>query len=278
MIRIVVDSASDYCQEDLKAKQIDLIPISITIGENEYMDGVNLQRDELYQIMESTGEFPKTSQPSPQTFLELFKGAKESGDSVIYSTRSSALSGTYQSALLAKNMADYDQIYLIDSLSATYTIKVMADYACRLRDEGETAEVIVQKIESLKSHVKVIAALDTLEYLKRGGRIGAAAAAIGELVNIKPLITLSKEGNITVLGKCMGRNKAISTLVKHIQDTELDSDFPIYTIYSYGTDNCRKFTEKLTAAGYAIEDCMQIGPTIGTHIGPEAFGAIFVTK
>ena len=104
---------------------------------------------------------------------------------------SSALSGTYQSAVLAKNMVEYDSIYLIDSLSATYTIKIMADYACTLREKGYTAHEIIQAVENLKSRVKVLAALDTLEYLGRGGRISKTAAAIGDLANIKPIITIN---------------------------------------------------------------------------------------
>ena len=194
MIRIVVDSSSDYPIDQLRQKNMEIIPISISLGEKTYIDGVDLKLDNLYKIIDETGDFPKTSQPSPQAFLDLFKDAKEKGDSVICILLSSELSGTCQTAFLARQMADYENIFIIDSLSATFTIKVMADYACRLRSEGASAPEIAKKVEALKSRVRVIAALDTLEYLSRGGRISKAAAAIGDMANIKPIITLTADG------------------------------------------------------------------------------------
>lgn len=278
MIRILIDSSSDYSLEEAKEKEIDLVSISITIGEKSYIDGVDFGRDEFYEILERTGEFPKTSQPSPQEFVDIFRDVKEKGDEMVCILLSSALSGTYQSAVLAKSMVDYEKIYLVDSLSATYAIKVLADYACKLRGEGISAEKIAEEIEKLKPNVKVAAALDTLEYLSRGGRIGKAAAVIGDMANLKPMITLTEDGQVGMLGKCLGRNKAISSILKHLQEVEIDEEFPMYTIYSYGTDNCGKFEEKLAKAGYEPEERLQIGSTIGAHIGPEAFGVIFVKK
>lgn len=278
MIRIAVDSSSDYSLEELTQKNIELVPIPITIGGKTYTEGVDLKRNDLYEMIASTGDFPKTSQPSPQAYLDLFLDAKEKGDEMIYIALSSGLSGSYQAAALAKDMADYDRIYLIDSLSATFTIKIMADYACRLRMEGVSAGEIAARVEALKTKVKVSAALDTLEYLYRGGRISKAAASIGDLANIKPIITLTEDGKIGILGKCLGKNKAISFLIKHLQKISIDPAFPVYTIYSHGTDNCSKFEEKLTADGFTLSERLQIGPTIGSHIGPEAFGIIYVVR
>lgn len=278
MIRILVDAAADYQTEELKEKNIDLIPLKVTIGDTTYLDGVDLDRNDFYRILEQSGTFPKTSQPSPQEFLDIFETVKENGDELICILLSSELSGTFQSAVLAKDMADYDKIYLVDSLSATYTIKVMTDYACRLRSEGIGAARIAQKVDALKSRVKVLAALDTLEYLSRGGRLSRTAAAIGDMANIKPIVTLTAEGKVGILGKCLGKNKAICAIKKHLQEMELDDSFPVYSIYSYGTDNCAKFEEKLEQEGCRISKRLQIGPTIGSHIGPEAFGIIFVTK
>lgn len=278
MIRILVDAAADYRAEELKEKNIDLIPLRVTIGETTYLDGVNLDRSDFYKILEDTGEFPKTSQPSPQEFLDIFEAAKEKGDELVCILLSSELSGTFQSAVLAKDMAEYDGIYLVDSLSATYTIKVMADYACKLRNEGAGAATIAREVNFLKSRVKVLAALDTLEYLSRGGRLSKTAAAIGDMANIKPIITITVDGKVGILGKCLGKNKAICAIKKHLQEMTADESFPVYSIYSYGTDNCAKFEEKLLQEGFHIDERLQIGPTIGSHIGPEAFGIIFVTK
>lgn len=276
MIRILVDSSSDYSVEEIRQKQLDLVPISITIGEKSYVDGYDMGRDEFYEILQRSDDFPKTAQPSPQAFLDIFEDVRSKGDDLICIILSSELSGTYQTAVLAKSMVDYDRIYLIDSRSATYTIKVMADYALKLRGEGLSAEEIVRRIECLKPRVKVLAALDTLEFLGRGGRISKAAAAIGDLANIKPIITVTVEGAIGILGKCLGKNKAILSIIRHMQELKVDPLFPIYTIFSYGAENCIAFEEKLHREGIQIADRLQIGSTIGTHIGPGAFGIVFV--
>lgn len=278
MIKILVDSSSEYMTEEIEANQMELIPISISMGEQSYMDGVNLDRSQFYEMLLNGKEFPKTSQPSPQAFLDIFEKAKQKGDSLVCILLSSALSGTFQSAVLAKNMVHYDEIYLIDSRSAAVPIKVMAQYACRLRDTGLSAKEIAEKVEEIKPKVRLLAALDTLEYLARGGRLSRGVAAIGDMANIKPIITLSEEGEVKVLGKALGRNKAIHNLLQHLAEFEIDTDFPIYTIYTYGTDNCSRFEEHLAEKGYSSNQRMQIGPTIGTHIGPEAFGMVFVRK
>lgn len=278
MIQILVDSSSDYSLSEIKEKNMEFVPISITIGADNYIEGQNLTRNEFYEILKSSEEFPMTSQPSPQAFLEIFRSIKERGDELICILLSSKLSGTYQSAVLAKNMADYDNIHLIDSLSATYSIKIMADYACRLREKGLSSGDIIAKIEALKARVKVIAALDTLEYLKRGGRISKAAAAIGDIANIKPVITVTEEGKVGILSKGIGKNKAAANIVKQLQEMDIDPQFPLYSIYTYGTDNCVKLETKLSDNGFHISSRLQIGATIGAHVGPEAFGAIAVEK
>lgn len=278
MIKILVDSSSDYEQEEIKEKNFEFVPISITIQEKSYLDGISIRKDEFFNILESSGEFPKTSQPSPQEFLDIFREAKENKDTVLCILLSSKLSGTYQSAQLAKNMADYEDIYIVDTLSATYLIKILADYAYELAQEGLPAKEIVSKVEALKPRLSLFAGLDTLEYLCRGGRLSKSAAAIGEFANIKPVITLTKEGAVGVLGKCLGKNKAIAQVFKHLQESKVDTDFPLYTIYSYGTDNCERFEEKLLENGYKISKRLQIGATIGAHIGPEAFGVVFVSE
>ncbi len=278
MIRILVDSSSDYTVEEIRQKGLDLIPISIAIGEKSYVDGFDMGRDEFYEILQHSNDFPKTSQPSPQAFLDIFEDVKEKGDELICILLSSELSGTFQTAQMAKNMVEYDKIYLIDSRSATYTIKIMADYALQLRNEGKPAPVIVQKIEAIKSRVKVFAALNTLEFLGRGGRISKAAAMIGDLANVKPIITLTVEGGIGILGKALGKNKAIMSIIRHIEELGIDSRFPAYTIYSYGDENCIAFEDKLHKEEIHTANRLQIGSTIGTHIGPGAFGIVFVAR
>ena len=278
MIRIIIDSSSDYSLEELERKNLELVSITINICGNSYHDIKDINRDDFYNMLLTSGEFPMTSQPSPQEFLDIFKDAKKKGDSIIVIALSSALSGTFQSATLAKNMADYDEIYLLDSLSATHGIRHMVEYAIKLRDQGMTAADIASAVEAMKSKVKILAGVDTLEYLCKGGRLSKAAAAIGELANLKPIITVTEEGSVAVAGKALGRNKAIITIVKAIQSAQIDSDFPVYSVYAYGTENTEKLEEKLENAGIHVDEMHQIGATIGTHVGPGAFGIIYVEK
>jgi DegV family protein with EDD domain len=120
--------------------------------------------------------------------------------------------------------------------------------------------------------------MDTLEYLYKGGRLSKAAAAVGEAVNLKPIITLTEEGEVGIMKKCLGKKQAVMQTKKILQDMDIDDNFPIYSIYSHGTENCEKLEEKLTKESYELKERLQIGPTIGTHIGPEAFGVIVVRK
>ena len=278
MIRIIVDSSSDYQLEELKQKNMELVPISVTIGEHSYLDGIDLNRDAFYKMLTETSDFPKTAQPSTQAFLDIFLDAKEKGDDCICILLSSGRSGTCQGACIARDMADYDNIYIIDSLAAICLIQVLAERACALRDQGYAAKDIVAEVEKLKSRVKVAAALDTLEYLYRGGRLSKTAATIGELANLKPMITITEEGTIGIIGKAIGRNKAITSLIKHVKENELDPDYPIYSLYTYGTENSEKFEERLESAEIHPAARLQVGPTIGTHIGPNAFGIMYVIK
>lgn len=278
MIRILVDSSSDYEIEEVKRKNLELIPINVTLNGKSYADGIELKKDTFFKMLVESDDFPQTAQPSPETFLNIFEDAKSKGDQIICILLSSGLSGTYQSALLVKNMIDYEGIYIVDSLTATYPIKIMADYACSLVKEGLSAPQIVEKLENIKSRVRLLAVLDTLEYLSKGGRIPKSIAAIGEIAKVKPVITVTKDGQVGVLAKCLGKKKASSHIIKTLSEIEIDTTFPVSTIYSYGTDNCEVFEQKLTQSGYNIKERAQIGSTIGAHIGPGAFGVVFVEK
>lgn len=278
MIRILVDSSADYTAEEVKSLNMELVPINITINDTNYRDGIDITKDELYQMLLDTDAFPMTAQPSPQEFLDIFEDAKEKGDSLIYLSLSSGLSGTFQSATLAKNMAEYDEIYLVDTLSATRAIRIMAEYACKLRGEGKTAAEIAAALDEFKSRIVIYAALDTLEYLYKGGRLNKATAAVGELANLKPIITVNEEGKIGVPAKALGRNKALASLTKLITEKGIDSSFPVYSIFAYGEENTEKLEQKLEASGVSITKRLQVGATIGSHIGPGAYGLIFVAQ
>lgn len=277
MIKILVDTSADYTLEEIQAQGLECVPIHITLGGNDYKDSYDLTKEGFYELLLSNEEVPTTAQPSPQAFIDVFEQAKEAGDELICILLSSKLSGTVQTANLAKNMVEYDKIHIVDSLGATHFNRILADHAQKRVKEGASAETIVTELESLRKRVRVAAAIDTLEYLYKGGRVSRAAAVIGEMARIKPMISVI-DGEVIVIGKCMGKNKAISSLLKYIEERPADPEFPIYTLYTYGTENSDVFGERFAKAGYESKECLQIGATIGTHVGPGAFGIIYVEK
>ncbi len=278
MLRILVDSSADLTLDELKEKNIELNPLNITIGETSYRDLIDISANELYELMLDGEEMPKTSQPSPQSYLDIFEDVKEKGDQMLVLTLSSSLSGTYQTANMVKDMVDYDEIYILDTLSATVGVNFLAEHAAKRRDEGADVHTIMSELEEIKPRIVVDVAVDTLEYLCRGGRVSKAAAAVGELASIKPLITVTTAGHVVVTSKAMGRNKAIATIIKTAQDLGIDENFPVYSMYAYSTDNTEKCEEKLEAAGIHCDIRKQLGSTIGAHIGPHVYGIIFVKK
>lgn len=278
MIRITIDSGSEYLPKEAQAKGIEVLPIVTNVGGNDYRDGFDLGRDEFFELLEETGQFPTTSQITPHVFAAKFKEALDAGDEVIAIILSSALSGTYQNACMAQAMVGNEGIYVIDSLTATYPISIMADYAAKLRDEGMPAAQIVEAIEELKGSAKVIAMVDTLEYLQRGGRIPKAAAKIGEAAKLKPVISVTEKGDLAMISACLGRKRAFDTIMKQLESIEIDDRFPVYAIYSYGTKNCERLEVRLQEAGISVTERRQIGYVIGSHIGPNACGVVYVEK
>ena len=173
-------------------------------------------------------------------------------------------------------MVDYEGIYIVDSLTATVPIRMMVQYALDLVEKGLTAKEITEKLNEIKSKIKLLACVDTLEYLFKGGRLSRTSAIVGEIANIKPLITLTTQGTVSVVGKCIGRVKSLNQISKSISPENINPNFPVYTLYTYGTENCEKLEEKLIKEGIKPSARYQVGPTIGAHIGQGAFGIIYV--
>ena len=275
MIKIMVDSASD-CRDNNIFDYF--IPITVELDGRSYQDGIDLDNNTFYDLLTTTEEFPKTSQPSPDAFLQIFTEAKNNGDEILYFALSGSLSGTFQSASIAKAMAEYDDIYIIDTKSATHMIGYYAAYAKTLIAQGLSAAQIAAECESLKGKIKVFAGLDTLEYLYKGGRVSRAAATVGEVAGIKPVITITEEGTVNAGSKAIGINRAMQTILTKVGSFETDDRFPMYSLYTYGTENVEKLETKLAAAGYNPQERLQIGSTIGAHTGPGVYGVLFVAK
>ena len=279
-MRIITDSAADFTRDELKALNVVCVPLQVAFGDDTYADGVTLTSDIFWSRL-TGGETPKTSQPSPDVFLNAFEEARDSGEEVICVLLSSGLSGTVQSAMLAKSMADYEDIHIVDSLQVTTAQRMLVLRACQLRDEGRlSAEEITAELERFKKRIRLYACLDTLEYLARGGRIPSAAAAVGSMVQLKPLITLNEEGKVAMAGKGMGTHRATASLIKLIQQHEIDLDYEPIPLYTFSSGNCAGMVKKLDAAGIPCseENMISVGATIGAHAGPGAFGLVFVEK
>lgn len=276
MIKILVDSASDCCCGNSAYDAF--VSLTVSIGGKDYRDGQDLTADRFYQLLESTQEFPKTSQPSPEEYLAIYEKAKKAGDEVLCFTISSALSGTYQSACIAKEMADYDKIYVIDTCMVSHLIGILIDYAKKRIAENASAEQIAAECEALKGRIRVFAGLDTLEYLYKGGRLSRASAAVGQIAGIKPIVTFAPDGSIGVGGKAIGVPRAIQTIVSKVAAETLDPDFPVYSLYTSGTQNTEKLEQKLMENGISVQKQLQVGPTIGAHVGPNVYGVVYVVK
>lgn len=276
MIKIMVDSSSD-CQKDTAGYDL-FVPLTVSIGGTDYHDGENLTADRFYDLLTSEKEFPKTSQPSPEDFVRHFEKIKNDGDELICFTLSSALSGTYQSACIAREMVDYEGIYIIDTLAVTHMIGILVGHAAKRIRENYPAEQIVDECKELRTRIKVYAGLDTLEYLHKGGRLSKASATVGEIAGIKPIVYLTEEGTVTVASKAIGIPRAVQTIVTKLQGYELDPQYPVCTLYTRGTENLEKLEKKLNDAGYKPAQRLQVGSTIGAHVGPGVYGIVFVAK
>lgn len=275
MVKIMLDSASD----GKNTHPYDYyVPLTVEIGGKSYKDGLDLDKDTFYHLLTTTEEFPKTSQPSPEDFIPYFEQVKASGDEIVYLCISSALSGTFQSATIAKNMVEYDGIHIVDTKSATHLIGQLARYADDLRKQGLSGAEIAEKVLQVRQKQVVFAGLQTLEYLYKGGRLSRASAAIGSIANIKPIVTVNQEGKVDSFAKAIGVKRAIQTIIKHVQEHEIDENFAIWSLCTVDNENCEALEQAMAEIGHPVSGRMQVGPTIGAHVGPGVYGIIFVEK
>ena len=278
-IRIITDSASDLPAEKATLRRVTKIPMSVQFGPASYYDGENLSCDVFYQLLTAGQHHPTTSQPTPEAFLQVFSAAKAAGDSVVCILLSGEFSGTYQSAFIARQMCEYEEIYLVDSRSATAGMQILVNYACKLRDSGLGAAAIAGELERLKDRVRIFAVVDTLEYLRKGGRLSAAQAAIGTVSRLKPIVTV-REGRVAVASKAFGTGAATKTLLKLLAANPVEDTFPSYFLYTSSPEKKEELIPLLRQQGLLpsrLHDC-RIGATIGTHVGPGAFGFAYIAK
>ena len=280
-VKLVIESSSDIDDEQAKKLGITMLPIPITFGEEEFMDGVNITQEQFYEKLVKSSDLPKTSMINAYRFEEVFEEHVKNGDEVVTIVLSSRLSGTCNAAkTAAENFKD--KVFVVDSLSATAGIKLLVEYALYLISEDKTAKEIFDILEEKKNKLQIRAMVDTLKYLKKGGRISPLVAFAGELMGIKPMVSVV-DGKVEVIGKVIGLKKAINYINTEIEKVGgIDFDMPFYTIYSGNDqtkiDNYINDNAQLWVCGVENVRKNCIGATIGTHVGPGALGIAFFSK
>ena len=273
--RIIVDSTADLMPE-IK-ERVNVVPLTVKFGDEEFIDGVTIDNKTFYEKLIESDSLPTTSQATPDAFMTEFEKAKEAGEAAVVITLSSKFSGTYQSDMIAAE--EYENIYVVDSSSVAMGGGILIELALRLLDEGKNAEEIAKILEEEKQKIVIVALLDTLEYLKKGGRISKAVAFAGGVLNIKPVISVT-DGEISMLGKARGSKMGNNLLVQEIEKAGgIDFSKPVLLGYSglsdvilnkYIEDSRHIWEGNLEEVRYTT-----VGSVIGTHIGPGAVVVAF---
>lgn len=276
--RIITDSTADLLPEIRKC--VEVVPLTVHFGEKEYIDGVTIDHRSFYEKLVETDVLPTTSQATPAAFAEAYEKVKAAGESAVVITISSKLSGTWQSAMIAAQ--DYENIYVVDSGTGAVGGGILVERALQLWGSGLEAEEIATLLEEEKKKIIIVALVDTLEYLKKGGRISKTAAFAGGVLNIKPVLSV-KDGEIQMLGKARGSKQGNNLLVQEIEKAGgIDFSRPLLLGYTGMSDVLLlKYIEDskyIWKAGLETVRYTSIGSVIGTHAGPGAIAAAFFIK
>ena len=277
-VRIITDSASDMSPAEHPALRV--LPLSVTFGTDVYMDGVDIDHQRFYEMLVERDELPKTGQVNPYAFSQAIAEAREAGDEAVIITVGAKLSGTNQSARTALAEAPGGDVFVVDSNNVTLGERVLVEYALRLVDEGRSAAQIAAAVEAVRDRVVVIGLLETLEYLVRGGRLSAAAGAVGTLLNVKPVVA-AEDGLIVQLGKARGSKNGRNLLNQKVEKAGgVDFSMPLALGYTGLSDAVlKKYIEDSAAlwAGHTERELPihTVGATIGTHVGPGAVAVAF---
>ncbi len=278
MVKIVTDSSCDISLERCAELGVELLPITVNFGEESYRANLDITNEEFYEKLATVQELPKTAQITPAQFEKIFQPYKESGDDVVCLFISSKMSGTLQSARVAKNILDADNILLPDTLNVTFALGLLVEEAVKMRDAGMTGAEIVAKIEELIPRIRLFAMIEDLKYLKMGGRLSATSALVASILGICPIITL-KDGLVEVVGKARGKKAAFAAIRKCVEKEPISADYCVTLGHANVPENCKAFE------GY-MEDLLKkreihvssIGSIVGTHTGPGAVGLAYIKK
>lgn len=275
--RIITDSASDIV--DFPNPNLTVLPMTVAFGSTVYHDGVDLTHERFYDLLVESDELPSTGAVSPGVFAQAYDEAQAAGEDVVVVTLSSKVSATWQSARIAAE--GRDGVHVVDSLNSCIGERVLVEYALMLAERGLPAADIAARLERARSRVHMLALLDTLEYLRRGGRIGSAAAAAGALLALKPVVTMT-DGEVELLGKARGSKNARNLLVELVGEHPIDFAMPFCLAYTAGGEAMlKKYVRDSSDLWEGIVDALPIcsvGATIGTHAGPGAIAVAYFSQ
>ncbi|TSI02535.1 DegV family protein [Lysinibacillus sp. BW-2-10] len=277
-IHIVTDSTCDLTKEELMEHDIKVVPLTIQIDGKTYVDGKDLEPVSFLELMKNSKELPKSSQPSPGKFKELYEKLGKNGDQVISIHMTGSMSGTYDSARQAAEMADAD-VTVIDSRYIAVALAIQLREAIRMRDEGATVEQIVARLDEVRKNTRLFVVVDTLENLIKGGRIGKGKGMIGSLLNIKPIATLD-DGSYTPVSKARSHKQVVKYLFEQFtEDTKGKTVKAVGISHADGLQNLgNPLMELIKSTGFTDIEVKFTSPIISTHTGPGALGFIYFAE
>ena len=278
MVKIVTDSSCDISLQRCMELGVEMLPITVNFGEESYRANLDISNQEFYEKLAAAQELPHTAQITPAQFEKIFQPYKESGDEVVCLFISSQMSGTLQSARVAKNILGADNIFLPDTLHVTFALGLLVEEAVKMRDAGLSGAEIVAKIEELVPRVRLFAMIEDLKYLKMGGRLSSTSALVASILGICPIITL-KDGLVEVVGKARGKKAAFAAIRKHVEKEPISGDYCVTMGHANAVENCQAFqayvADLLKKREVHVQD---IGSIVGTHAGPGAMGIAYIKK
>lgn len=278
-IRIVIDSTADVTDEIIEKYNLKMVPLTVNFEDGSYLDKVELPTSLFFEKLTKSEKSPTTSQVAPGTFVEVFSEILLEGDQVLGIFLASELSGTYDSARMAKDMIGSDNIRIVDSKSVCLGTFALVLDAIELVNQNKLIDEVVNELEKDKGNIVAVAGLDTLKYLEKGGRLSKGQAMVGSLLNIKPIIGI-KDGAVSVIDKVRGKNKTIKWFMDYIEKHNFDlSDKTVLLFHGQSYEQLKVLRQTLEEK-YKIKNIIEqeIGAVIGTHAGPGVLGVGFLNK
>ena len=278
MVQIITDSTCDLPRKRLDEIGAVCVPLTVHFGEETFIDGENLTAEEFYDHLRSQHEIPTTAQPTPHSFEQAFQAALDKGDEVVCILISGKLSGTVQSANIAKATLESDKIWIVDTNNTCSSLGLLVEIAAKRAKEGATGEELFHEMTELSGRAKVYCAMETLKYLKKGGRLSGTAAIVGTMLNLHPIVT-TEDGLVINVAKAKGKKKMFSKMKELVLADGVDETYPIMFCQGDAEENIAKLKECF-AEDFDISNCLDgfIGPVVGTYAGPGAVGVGIITK